>query len=103
MRFAWLAFSLLLAMSAAAADPGAARQQSLIDLLIQDCGSCHGLTLRGGLGPALEPARLEGHTVDSLARIILDGQGAAMPPWRGMLSVDEARWIAQRLLEGVQP
>ena len=105
MRFAWLALSLLFALSSgAAADPGAARQQALTDLLLQDCGSCHGLTLGGGLGPALEPSRLAGHTVDTLSRIILDGMpGTAMPPWRAMLSADEARWLARRLLEGVEP
>lgn len=31
------------------------RQKQLIHLLKQDCGSCHGLTLKGGLGPALLP------------------------------------------------
>ena len=109
MRIAWPALSLLLAFSAAAVEPGAAaldtaRRQALNDLLLQDCGSCHGLTLSGGLGPALEPARLAGHTVDSLSRIILDGlPGTAMPPWRGMLSADEARWLARRLLDGARP
>ncbi len=109
MRFAWPALSLLLVLSGAAApgaaaEPGAARQQALTDLLLQDCGSCHGLTLGGGLGPALEPARLAGHTVDTLSRIILDGMpGTAMPPWRGLLSADEARWLARRLLDGARP
>ena len=114
MRTAWPALSLLLAVTAAAADRGAAdpgaatpdatRQQALHDLLLQDCGSCHGLTLAGGLGPALVPERLAGHDVDTLSRVILDGlPGTAMPPWRAMLSADEARWLARRLLEGVEP
>lgn len=109
MRTAWPALSLLLATSAAVADPGAAapdatRQRTLSDLLIQDCGSCHGLTLAGGLGPALVPERLAGHDVDTLSRVILDGlPGTAMPPWRAILSADEARWLAQRLLDGAQP
>ena len=119
MRFAWPALSLLLALAGAPASgvtagpdaaapdasaPDAARQQALTDLLLQDCGSCHGLTLAGGLGPALEPARLAGHTVDSLSQVILDGlPGTAMPPWRTMLSVAEARWLARRLLAGARP
>lgn len=109
MRIAWPALSLLLATSAAVADPGAvapgaARQQALDDLLLQDCGSCHGLTLGGGLGPPLDPGRLAGHSVDTLSRIILDGlPGTAMPPWRTLLSADEARWLARRLLDGAQP
>jgi hypothetical protein len=32
------------------------RQKELIHLVRQDCGSCHGMTLQGGLGPALLPA-----------------------------------------------
>ena len=44
---------LLLTTGAAVAQdgPSAARQDELLHLLRQDCGSCHGLTLRGGLGP----------------------------------------------------
>ncbi len=104
MRIAWPALSLLLALSAAAAEPDAARQQALRGLLLQDCGSCHGLTLGGGLGPALVPERLGGHTVDTLSRVILDGlPGTAMPPWRTLLSADEARWLARRLLDGARP
>ena len=30
----------------------AQRSEELRNLLIQDCGSCHGITLKGGLGPA---------------------------------------------------
>ena len=35
----------------AAPDPERARE--LVHIVRQDCGSCHGLTLKGGLGPAL--------------------------------------------------
>jgi cytochrome c55X len=31
--------------------PDAARQHELIRMVRQDCGSCHGLHLTGGLGP----------------------------------------------------
>ena len=34
------------------------RQDQLRYLLRQDCGSCHGMTLKGGLGPALLPDNL---------------------------------------------
>lgn len=35
------------------APPTAQRQQELVRMVRQDCGSCHGLRLTGGLGPAL--------------------------------------------------
>ena len=73
----------------------------LVALVRQDCGSCHGLTLKGGLGPALLPPDLAGKSAEALASIILDGvPGTPMPPWRGELSPRDARWIAQKLKEG---
>jgi cytochrome c55X len=73
----------------------------LVYLVRQDCGSCHGLTLKGGLGPALLPQNLAGKSAEALAAIILDGvPGTPMPPWRGELSPEDARWIAEKLKEG---
>ena len=78
-----------------------ARAAELERLVIQDCGSCHGLTMRGGLGPDIRPETLEGIDRETLAVIILDGvPGTAMPPWRPLLSEDEAYWIAEFLLKG---
>ncbi len=102
-RSAWLAPSLLLlSVSLLAGEPiPGERQQELQNLLIQDCGSCHGLTMRGGLGPALLPADLQGKSAEYLSIVILEGRpGTAMPGWRPMLSDAEARWMAERLLEG---
>ncbi len=77
------------------------RQQELLHLLKQDCGSCHGLTLKGGLGPALLPENLQGKPAFFLAQTILDGRpGTAMPPWRGLINPAEASWLAQILLQG---
>ncbi|MCT8962811.1 cytochrome c [Pseudomonas veronii] len=81
--------------------PGVDRQRFLIHLVRQDCGSCHGLTLRGGLGPALTPAALGGKSRDYVAYTILHGRpGSAMPGWSNFLNDGEAEWIAQRLLDG---
>ena len=85
--------------------PAFARAQTprakLVALVRQDCGSCHGLTLKGGLGPALLPRTLAGKSAEGLAAIILDGvPGTPMPPWRGELSPQDAHWIAQKLKEG---
>ncbi len=94
--------ALILPLSLSAAEPGPARQQEILYLLRQDCGSCHGLTLKGGLGPALLPYRLRDKSVDYLATTILDGHpGTAMPPWRGLLAENEARWLARILREGL--
>ena len=91
---------LILALAAAPAwaEPDAAALERLVR---QDCGSCHGLTLKGGLGPDIRTGALDHHDRDSLATVILDGiPGTPMPPWRPLLSEAEARWIATYLLTG---
>jgi cytochrome c55X len=76
----------------------AERAQALEHLVIQDCGSCHGLTLKGGLGSPLTPQALDHAEAEGLAIIILDGvPGTAMPPWRPLLTEAEALWIAHYL------
>ena len=80
---------------------GEARQHELMHLLKQDCGSCHGLTLKGGLGPALLPENLIGKPAPFLATTILNGRpGTAMPPWKGLLKPEEAAWMANVLISG---
>jgi cytochrome c55X len=98
----WLAGCLFLAVTPAlAAAPAPARQQELVRMVRQDCGSCHGLRLTGGLGPALTRAALIDRPLDSLTATIQFGRpGTPMPPWRSMLSDDEAQWIAARLVDG---
>jgi cytochrome c55X len=84
---------------AAAIDAG--RQVELRHLLDQDCGSCHGMTRKGGLGPALLPANLAGKPDELLIATILDGRpGTAMPPWRGQLTEAEAAWLVEQLRNG---
>lgn len=84
-----------------AADPPALVQARLVRLVRQDCGACHGLTLRGGLGSPLLPAQLADKPTDSLVATVLDGRPATpMPPWRGLLTPQEARWIVERLQTG---
>ena len=77
------------------------RAVELERLVRQDCGSCHGMTLKGGLGPDIRASALAGQDREGLAGIILDGvPGTPMPPWRPLLSEEDARWIAQYLLDG---
>lgn len=98
----WAAVVLTTAATTAmAADPAPERQQQLVRVVRQDCGSCHGMRLAGGLGPALTPQALADKPVDGLAATIFHGRpGTPMPPWRAMLDEGEARWIAERLLTG---
>ena len=77
-------------------------RKELLRLLRHDCGSCHGLTLKGGLGKPLLPGNLSGRDAKVLAQIILDGvPGTPMPPWRGILTERDALWIARKLKEGL--
>ena len=89
------------AATAAANEPQPARERELVRLVRQDCGSCHGLTLKGGLGPALLPDALRAKPLESLRYTILLGRpGTAMPAWQGILSEAEADWILKHLLAG---
>lgn len=74
------------------------RAAALEHMVIQDCGSCHGLTMKGGLGRPLTADALAHADREGLALIVLDGvPGTAMPPWRPLLTEAEALWIADYL------
>lgn len=104
MRLPKLAFAAacVLGTSGALAAPEAERQEALLHLLRHDCGSCHGMSMKGGLGPALLPQSLKGKPELMLIETILHGRpGTAMPPWNTMLLRDEVIWLVTRLREGV--
>lgn len=80
------------------ADITAQRQQQLQELLKNDCGACHGLTLKGGMGPALLPENLANKPDEFLINTILNGRkGTAMPPWNTFINSDEAAWLVKQL------
>lgn len=82
--------------------PPPERQRALVRMLRQDCGSCHGMQLTGGLGPAITRDALAERTHESVFATIYYGRpGTPMPPWRALISEPEAHWLAQRLLAGV--
>ena len=84
-----------------ASDTGSRSEGELANLVLQDCGSCHGMTLQGGLGPALRPADLEHRSVEVIAAIIREGiPDTAMPPWKPLLTPDEIAWISRKLKSG---
>jgi cytochrome c55X len=78
------------------------RQAELLHMLKHDCGSCHGMTLKGGLGPALLPETLTGKPDDYLVHSIMNGRPPTpMPPWRGILTEEEVAWLVKLLRKGV--
>lgn len=90
-------------MGAFAASPhlNRERQNELIRLVRQDCGSCHGMRLTGGLGPALTPEALKDRPASALVSTILYGRpGTPMPPWNHFVSESEASWIVDKLQKG---
>jgi len=106
-QFAITATALLLASSVAAGggdsnpQPAPSRQHELLRLLHHDCGSCHGLRLTGGLGPALTADALKDKPDASLVATIVAGRrGTPMPPWRPFMTEEEVRWLVARLKEG---
>lgn len=91
-----------LPLAARAEMPSPARQRALLHLLRQDCGACHGLTLKGGLGPALLPAALADKPPAALEATITHGRpGTPMPPFRGILSDAEVEWLVAQLRAGL--
>lgn len=85
-----------------ASAPAPARQVELLTLVRQDCGSCHGLRMEGGLGLPLSPLALREKPPEALKQTILHGRrDTAMPPWRPFLSEGEAGWIVEVLLKGL--
>jgi len=76
------------------------RQQKLRYLLKQDCGSCHGMRLKGGLGPPLLVKDLKGKPPAYLKQVISKGiSGSAMPPWENLLSLDDIDYLVYLLKE----
>ena len=83
--------------------PDTRRQAELVYLLRHDCGSCHGMTLKGGLGKPLLPKSLENLDESAISQIILDGvPDTPMPPWRGLLQPNETLWLAHKLKQGLE-
>jgi cytochrome c55X len=99
--FSLLALLLPVLCTTALAKVSPTRQQQLDHLLKQDCGSCHGMTLQGGLGPALLPADLQGKPDELLFITIREGRpGTPMPPWESQLSDDDINWLIRLLRKG---
>lgn len=93
---------LSLSFSVFAEKPTSERQEELRNLLEQDCGSCHGMTLNGGLGPALTAKALKDKPIELVSITIREGRpGTPMPPWKYLLSESDITWLAQTLKQQV--
>jgi len=98
------ALVLAAAVGVGHAAPSDDRQAELRHRVKHDCGSCHGMTMKGGLGPPLLPEVLAAQSDEGLADVILHGvPGTPMPPWRSEITREEALWIARLLRRGVLP
>ena len=80
---AWgLCWGFIVALPCAATDISPEHASRLVRLVRQDCGSYHGLQL----------------TDDALVATIIHGRpGTAMPPWKNLMTEQEAQWIVERL------
>lgn len=99
--FVLLGVAFAAAFAAEAAEPAPERQDELIKLVRQECGSCHGLTLAGGLGPSLQADAMAAMPVDSMVASIMNGRpGTAMPGWSRFMTEVEAEWMVKELMAG---
>lgn len=84
--------------------PDPQRARELVHIVRQDCGSCHGLTLKGGLGPALTAEALADKPPEGLVATIMGGRpGTPMPPFSTIVTELEAQWIVDQLMRGFPP
>jgi len=98
----WLfALIIMIQLTPVSAALDTARQAELLYLLKHDCGSCHGMTRKGGLGPPLLPENLRDRPPMFMENTVLDGRpGTPMPPWRGLLTEQEVRWLVEAIRRG---
>lgn len=91
----------LFSLSCPAGSISKQRQDELTNLVKHDCGSCHGMNLKGGLGPALTKDTLAPKPPAFLYNTIMLGRDhTAMPPWNAFLNDDEVTWLVHRLQDG---
>ena len=90
---------LLVCAHVFANEPSTERQAVLINMLKHDCGACHGLTLKGGLGPPLLADALTDKSAAMLVEVIREGRkNTAMPPWKRFISEQETWWLVNSIL-----
>lgn len=97
-------FTMQLCSAVSANELSQERQQELRHLLLHDCGSCHGMTLKGGLGPALTSHDLKEKEFEFLVTTVAYGRpGTPMPPFKGILTDADIHWLVSYLKKGDLP
>lgn len=97
-----LSYLLFTSINAQDKEISTQRITELSNLLLQDCGSCHGMTMKGGLGPALTPDVLKSKPRELIETTIAYGRpGTPMPPWNKILTRQEINWIVNTLYNGI--
>jgi len=96
MRYFCFLLFIVLFSNSAFAEIKTERKTELLYMLEQDCGSCHGLTRKGGLGSSLLPESLKGKSDEVILDIIMNGiDGTPMPPWSELITEEEAEFLIQ--------
>lgn len=100
----WFLMAAILPVLAQGATLERDQQQAMWHLLLQDCGSCHGMTLKGGLGPALPAQRMRELGDETVQAVIRHGRpGTPMPPWGERLSDAQIAYLSEILRAGIEP
>ena len=72
--------------------------ERLKHIIKHDCGSCHGMTLKGGLGPSILEEDLKKWSDEQLFTVIKWGRPKlVMPPWKDIFTDQEIQWIIKYL------
>lgn len=97
-----LAIILLVASSSClAAEPSADKQTEIRTMLKNMCSACHGVDLKGAMGPALKPETLANKADDMLIDTIYNGRkGTMMSSWKASMNKDEIAWLVGVLKSG---
>lgn len=91
----------LFASSSFAAEPSAEKQAEIKRLLQNTCSSCHGVDLKGAIGPALKPETLGSKSDELLIDTIYNGRkGTMMSSWKASMNKDEIAWLVGILKNG---
>ena len=104
LRIAGFGVWLILLLGPAYASMPDSRQAELDHMLRHDCGSCHGMTLKGGLGPPLTEEALQNKPREYIEWTIRNGHpGTPMPPWEGILSDEDIDYLVELLKTQAKP
>lgn len=91
----------LFASSSFAAEPSAEKQAEIRTMLKNTCSSCHGVDLKGAIGPALKPETLGNKADEMLIDTIYNGRkGTMMSSWKASMNKDEIAWLVGILKSG---